>query len=385
MKRVRDEAASGRVAKANAKATRQPSATAAAPSFDLSRIAVHRSEVERKTAPPEVARSLASPSEALNTRFGVAFGDVRVHRGALANEAAASVGASAFTVGRHVVMGEGAREETLAHELVHAAQQGFGEPSGTLSLGDPHGANEAAADRGAQRLLGGAPLGPVAASPVQVARQPAPQTLHISIIGVGVAVPTKDQQRIVEAATKALAATTKGSSDSRIKAGVDIKYYQGLKDADALRKRGDIVVYVINAKKDDDRNAAVRDVLHSRGWDKDKHNKSTKADKLADDVLDLSQLLQRDRGVFHRMSGTSLVDISDVPKLDASADTSIAGTVLHEGVGHPAQLDDHGSHVMSAEAPGGAKPEDIVFDSGDQEKVNDYLKARLDTPDWDFK
>ncbi|MEA2223720.1 MAG: hypothetical protein QOH83_2096, partial [Solirubrobacteraceae bacterium] len=58
------------------------------------------------------------------------FADVRVHTGPLAAQAAREVGSRAFTVGRHVVFGEGeywpgtaTGHRLLAHELAHVVQQ----------------------------------------------------------------------------------------------------------------------------------------------------------------------------------------------------------------------------------------------------------------------
>lgn len=70
------------------------------------------------------ARSFFEP------RFGRSFGDVRVHTGARADDAARTLNARAFTVGRHLVFSRGAYEPRsdsgkalLAHELAHTVQQ----------------------------------------------------------------------------------------------------------------------------------------------------------------------------------------------------------------------------------------------------------------------
>ncbi len=64
-------------------------------------------------------------------RLGHGFGDVRVHTGAGASEAARAIGARAFTVGRDIVFGGGewspesrAGQRLLAHELTHVVQHG---------------------------------------------------------------------------------------------------------------------------------------------------------------------------------------------------------------------------------------------------------------------
>ncbi|MEW5929496.1 MAG: DUF4157 domain-containing protein [Gemmatimonadota bacterium] len=89
--------------------------------------------------PPLVRSALHSAGEplapdardALEPRFGSDFGGVRVHTGATAAAAAASVGARAFTVGADVVFaadeyspGTGEGRRLLAHELTHVVQQG---------------------------------------------------------------------------------------------------------------------------------------------------------------------------------------------------------------------------------------------------------------------
>jgi hypothetical protein len=73
----------------------------------------------------------------MEARFGRDFSTVRVHDDAVANDAAAEVDASAFTVGRHIVFGSGLLSPTttdgrtlLAHELAHVVQ-GFDQPPGS--------------------------------------------------------------------------------------------------------------------------------------------------------------------------------------------------------------------------------------------------------------
>lgn len=81
------------------------------------------SETGRPLEPP--VRSFMEP------RFGQDFSHVQIHTGSRAAESARAVNATAYTVGRHVVFGEGAyRPETdagrrlIAHELTHVGQQG---------------------------------------------------------------------------------------------------------------------------------------------------------------------------------------------------------------------------------------------------------------------
>jgi len=89
-------------------------------------------------APPVVHDVLASPGQAMDdatrafmeTRFGRDFGGVRLHVDPLAVASAHAMDASAYTVGTHVVFGEGqyapaslAGRKLLAHELAHVAQQ----------------------------------------------------------------------------------------------------------------------------------------------------------------------------------------------------------------------------------------------------------------------
>ncbi len=89
-------------------------------------------------APSIVGQALQAPHAPLDAstrafmepRFGSDFSRVRVHTGPVANEAAASVGARAFTVGNAIVFADGefaptrtSGQSLLAHELAHVVQQ----------------------------------------------------------------------------------------------------------------------------------------------------------------------------------------------------------------------------------------------------------------------
>jgi hypothetical protein len=86
-------------------------------------------------APSIVEDVLSSPAQPLNQatraffepRFGADFSGMRVHSDTAAAHPAGAVNALAYTVGRQIVLGEGATAEPtrlLAHELAHVVQQG---------------------------------------------------------------------------------------------------------------------------------------------------------------------------------------------------------------------------------------------------------------------
>lgn len=89
-------------------------------------------EKPRETSQPDTAgRPLPSPTrEAMESRFGADFGDVRVHTEPGAADEATALGASAYTLGRDIVFAEGeyepgteAGDRLIAHELTHVLQQ----------------------------------------------------------------------------------------------------------------------------------------------------------------------------------------------------------------------------------------------------------------------
>ena len=114
---------------------------AVSPPEQLQRHAPPDASLAPVAVPPAVVRALTAPGHPLDAptrafmepRFAFDFGHVRLHTGAQASEAAAAVGAQAFTVGQDIVFAAGqhapataAGRRLLAHELAHVAQQRAG-------------------------------------------------------------------------------------------------------------------------------------------------------------------------------------------------------------------------------------------------------------------
>lgn len=122
--------------------------------------------------PPVVHNVLNTPGQPLHaqtrtfmeSRFGHDFSNVRVHTDTQAAEAARSVNALAYTVGRDIVFNQGqyrpesgAGKQLLAHELTHVVQQGQGlrRMGGELALGTPEDGAEREAEAAASSILHG--------------------------------------------------------------------------------------------------------------------------------------------------------------------------------------------------------------------------------------
>jgi hypothetical protein len=104
---------------------------------DKNLIAISEDESSEKEA-DAVANRIQSSSAFPSGRddLNCNFGDVRIHNGAKATEAARAINARAFTFGRHIVFGSGEyRHDTIsgmrliAHELSHVIQQKKGRSS----------------------------------------------------------------------------------------------------------------------------------------------------------------------------------------------------------------------------------------------------------------
>lgn len=116
----------------------------------------------RPTREQAVAAGLASPARPVGRRerrlfeqaLDVDLGDVHIHAGADASRAARSLGAEAFTVGKHIVLGTQAPDPALLHhELAHTLQQPNARPSSRLP--DASDGAEREAQTLAARVAGG--------------------------------------------------------------------------------------------------------------------------------------------------------------------------------------------------------------------------------------
>jgi hypothetical protein len=123
------------------------------------------------TISPSVDETLSTPGHALDPdtrrfmegRFKQDFSAVRVHADGAAGASARAVDAAAYTVGRHVVFGNGRYtphtpmgKRLLAHELTHVVQQsafGAANATGDLSIDPPDSASEREADRASNSVL----------------------------------------------------------------------------------------------------------------------------------------------------------------------------------------------------------------------------------------
>jgi hypothetical protein len=132
----------------------------------------------------EVLRSAGQPLDAatrefMEPRFGHDFSRVRIHTNALAAESAASINASAFTVGPHIVFGAphsastpSGRNRLLGHELAHVIQQGFVAPTSPELVVSIDAQAEQDAERVAVQISNGNSAGELSpAIPSRVQRQ----------------------------------------------------------------------------------------------------------------------------------------------------------------------------------------------------------------------
>ena len=125
-------------------------------------------------APPIVHDVLRSPGQVLDgdtreffeARFGCDLSHVRVHSDLRAAESARAVGAHAYTVGRHVVFGEGRYSpqsshgrSLLSHELTHVVQQSASpDPRSEIRIGEATCSAEREADQAERESTVAEPL-----------------------------------------------------------------------------------------------------------------------------------------------------------------------------------------------------------------------------------
>jgi hypothetical protein len=150
------------------------------------------SQLQEMTHAPEIVhdvlRTSGVPMDSgvrnfFETRFGHDFSTVRIHSGSRAADAADAVNATAFTVGKNIVFGNGryspySREglQLMGHELTHVVQQGFDSTNYTtpLQIIPSSDATEQQAEHASRQIFTYSPVGqPLPAVPA-VARQEGP-------------------------------------------------------------------------------------------------------------------------------------------------------------------------------------------------------------------
>lgn len=116
-------------------------------------------------------------------RFGFDFSQVRIHHGPRAAEAADSVHARAFTVGRDIVFGDGqytpgspGGRRLLAHELAHVVQQSRSAPASPHRVSQAGDPAEAEADRSAEAVMSGGRAGSLSPAVPGLQRKPLYET-----------------------------------------------------------------------------------------------------------------------------------------------------------------------------------------------------------------
>jgi hypothetical protein len=119
----------------------------------------------------------AAGGETIGARLGFDFSSVRIHRDARAAASARALGADAYTVGQHIVFGQGryspgtsGGRDLLTHELTHTVQQrDAGPASGAAALSVS--SHESATESEARAAAGGSVPMPRQSAGLHIARQ----------------------------------------------------------------------------------------------------------------------------------------------------------------------------------------------------------------------
>lgn len=178
----------------------------------------------------EVLRSPGQPLDPdtrsfMESRFGYDFNQVRVHRDAGANESASRLNALSYTLGHHIVFGEGKYGPgtnsgcaLLAHELAHVIQQSRG---GAIPEINQNAAHERSAEQAAEDVAKGQHFVEVKGSTaVGIARQapPTPEEMFQEIVNERAwtfspgGAPKEDPKKVGKGVGPATGGMTAGSS-----------------------------------------------------------------------------------------------------------------------------------------------------------------------------
>jgi hypothetical protein len=168
----------------------------------------------------------------MEARFGHDFGAVRVHVGSIASTAARSLHAAAYTIGPHVVFGNGnyaphstEGKRLLAHELVHVVQQGASPP------------NTKTAGASVAQVRGRAPVGPACAPALDyMAAEDRMKAASAALDALAIRARDRKAKLSPETAVEAMDAITLARRAARVAQDPAI-----IEEADALIARFDLI------------------------------------------------------------------------------------------------------------------------------------------------
>ena len=205
------------------------------------------------------------------------------------------------------------------------------------------------------------------------------------IVDYGGGLSDKELQTVVSEAKRALDDTTRHAKyPSLKKKGVEVTSQKSLQGIEALRKQGNILVYLIHDIKDDKkREKVVRDILTAEG--------ALKGRRLDEIVQQDASELSFSQNLHDPASDVAFINLDLTRGRGLENLRLIAGNVIHEGIGHRAIPAPQGATtyhnpqdkgVMSKSFGEKATKEDILFQSDEWEKVNDFLESTVDNPGW---
>jgi hypothetical protein len=207
----------------------------------------------------------------------------------------------------------------------------------------------------------------------------------VTVIDHGSGLSAKQLEFVVGEAREALNDTTSRAKDKALrKTGVTVRSRGSLDGVEALRKSGDILVYLVHGIKDEARRSTVvRAILTAEG--------ALKGKRLEEAIKLVTGDLGQGQHVRDRTSDVAFINLDLIADRGPDSLRAIAGDILHEGIGHRAIEAPKGEStyhnpkqkgVMSETIRQQAKKGDIRFQEGEHQQVNKFLKKISDDPGW---
>jgi hypothetical protein len=223
-----------------------------------------------------------------------------------------------------------------------------------------------------------------------------PQRAHFTIIDWNSGLSSEQLEAVQADVQRALDATTRGSKDPVISAGVVVSTDDWIGASARLKAPSDIKVYLVGGVSDANKRAAVvRQILTLESHDR------TNIKSHIDDLTKLitSDLAEQVDPQTKNVSGENIHDpLSDVSFVNVDFTEGrkpenlrvIAANAIHEGIGHRAisaasgetYHNPRGRGVMSDTFTGKASESDLLFEPDEVRKVQDFIKKVANDPAW---